>query len=274
VETDALNSAIRTLLRPLVRILLRNGVPFRAFMEEAKRVFVNVALDEFSMEKRKPSHSRASVLTGLTRKEVARLAALGDEAEPSTQKSYNRAAWVISGWVRDKRYHDARGRPASLQVEDGPKSFAELVRKHSGDMPVRAVLDELERVGAVRRLRDGRVQLVSREYVPRTGEREKLGILGTDVRALISTIDHNLTHPPEESFLQLKVEYDNLTEESVPRLREQSRKKARKLLEELDRSFARHDRDTNPAVVGTGRKRIMLGVYYHEEDWGEDGEDE
>jgi hypothetical protein len=129
-------------------------------------------------------------------------------------------------------------------------------------------------VGAVRQLKNGDVRLVSREYVPRTGEREKLGILGTDVGALISTIDHNLTHPPEEAFLQLKLEYDNLTTESVPRLRKHASAKAMRLLEELNRSWSKHDRDTNPAVRGTGRKRATLGVYYHEEDHEEDPDTE
>lgn len=269
METDALDQAIRTLLRPLVRILLRNGVPFQAFAEHAKRAYVDVALREPAGTDRKPSLSRASVITGLTRKEVSRLAALpADDATVAAQ--YNRAARVVSGWVRDRRFHDARRRPATLAIEGARQSFAELVRRYSGDMPARAVLDELVRVGAVRQLQDGRVQLVGRAYVPRTGEREKLGILGSDVAALIATIDHNLTGPPEDAFLQLKVSYDNLTSEALPRLRNEAGRKAQALLEELDRAWSRQDRDVNPAVTGTGRKRAMLGIYYYEDDFDAD----
>ena len=269
MEADALHWAIRTLLRPLVRILLRNGVPFRAFAEHAKKAYVDVALAELALEDRKPSLSRASVITGLTRKEVSRLANEVD-SDPGVAQRYNRAARVISGWIRDRAYRDARGKPASLSPENGKRSFAELVRRYSGDMPARAVLDELLRVGAVRQLRDGRIKLVTRAYVPRTGEREKLGILGTDVAALISTIDHNLTSPPEDAMFQLKVSYDNLSEEDLPRLRENAGKKAQLLLEDLDRTWSRHDRDVNPNVDGTGRKRAMLGIYYHEDDFEED----
>ena len=269
VEHDALQSALRTLLRPLVRILLRNGVPFRAFMEHAKKVYVDVAMTELAVEGRKPSLSRASVLTGLTRKDVSRLAEADSGIDPSAEQAYNRAARVISGWVRDRKFHDARGRPASLPVDGKRRSFAALVRMHSGDMPVRAVLDELLRVGAVRELRDGRIQLVTRSYIPQQGEREKLGILGTDVAALISTIGHNLTHPPDEAFLQLKVAYDNIPEEAVEQLRRKSGQRAHDLLHSLDRTWSRKDRDANPAVKGSGRKRLMLGIYYHEEDYDE-----
>lgn len=266
LQTEALHWAIRTLLRPLVRILLRNGMPFRAFAEHAKKAYVDAAMQELALEDRKPSLARASVITGLTRKEVSRLAAQ-EAPDPGTTERYNRAARVVSGWVRDRRYHDARGRPASLPLEGGRASFADVVKRYSGDMPARAVLDELLRVGAVRQLHDGRIRLVSRAYIPRTGEEEKLGILGTDVAALISTIDHNLTSPPEDAFFQLKVSYDNLTAEDLPRLREGTAKKAYALLKELDRIWSRRDRDVNPNVQGTGRKRAMLGIYYHEDDF-------
>lgn len=269
METDALHTAIRTLLRPLVRVLLRNGVPLGVLVEFAKKAYVDAALEQAAPGGRKPSLSRASVITGLTRKEVSRLAALEGGVAPEAEQ-YNRAARVVSGWVRDRRYQDGRGQPASLPLEGERRSFAELVRRYSGDMPARAVLDELLRVGAVRQLRDGRVQLVTRAYVPATGEREKLGILGTDVASLIATIDHNLTRPPEEALFQRKVAYDNLGHEALPRIRSEAARKAQKLLEDLDRMMARHDRDVNPAAGGTGRKRALLGIYYHEHDVDED----
>jgi hypothetical protein len=266
VEASSLESAVRRVLRPLVRILLRNGVPIRAFIEQAKQVYVEIALSEFGVPNRKPSLSRASVLTGLTRKEVSRLAAGGAESTDDDRRSYNRAAQVIRGWVRDPGFHDGQGEPRALPVEGAPDSFSNLVRKYSGDMPARAVLDELLRVGAVREASDGRIELVERAYVPVTGERERLAILGTDVGALISTIDHNLTSPPEEAFFQLKVSYDNLPAEVLAQLRRDAGKQALALLETLDGEWSKHDRDLNPDVPGTGKKFAMLGIYYYEED--------
>ncbi len=262
----ALGKAIKRLLRPLVRILLRNSMPFGVFMEHAKRVYVDVASDDFAVPGRKPSQSRISILTGLTRKEVARLLSQDTESTADDTERYNRAARVISGWVRTRRFQDRRGAPASLPFDGDRKSFAELVRSFSGDMPARAVLDELSRVGAVERLKDGRIKLVTRAYVPRTGEEEKLGVLGQDVAELVATIDHNLTHTSDDAFFQRKVAYDNLTAEFVTRLRALAAQDAQKLLEQLDAVMARHDRDASPGVRGTGRKRAALGIYYFEED--------
>ena len=271
-----LAAAIRRLLRPLVRILLRNGVPFGVFSDHAKQVYVEVAEQEFTLPGRKPSVSRVSVLTGLTRKEVSRLQREGDAAAAPVER-YNRAARVISAWVREPRFHDASGRPASLPFEPesqaqeaGASSFSELVRLYGGDVPARAVLDELLRVEAVERTRRGNLRLRARAYLPRTGEEEKLAILGTDVADLVSSIDHNLTHPPEQAFFQRKVAYDNLVSESLPGIRRDAARRAQKLLEHLDRRMADQDRDTRPDVEGTGRHRAVLGIFYLEHEFDDD----
>lgn len=269
-ETDSpLAVAIRRVLRPLVRILLRNGIPHRVFSDHAKQAYVDVATREFGVPGRKLSVSRVSLLTGLTRKEVARRWKQADPTPPAVER-YNRAARVISTWVRLEEFHDARGNPKPLPFEGAGTSFSDVVRRAGGDVPARAVLDELLRVEAVERLADGRLRLLTRAYVPRTGEEEKLGILGSDVADLIASIDHNLTHPPDDAFFQRKVAYDNLVAASLPDARERSARGGQSLLERLDRFLSRHDRDANPEVQGEGRHRVVLGIYYYEEPVDED----
>ena len=41
------------------------------------------------------------------------------------------------------------------------------------------------------------------------------------------------------------------------------------LLEKLDKFLAANDRDINPAVKGSGRMRVGMGIYYFEEDFSE-----
>lgn len=269
---QALSAAILKLLRPLVRLLLRHGMPYAAFADLAKRVYVDVATDDFALHGRKQTLSRVSVITGLSRKEVRRVKGLETPSDEASQR-YNRAARVIGGWVRDGRYHGAGGAPAPLPLEsdEGP-SFSELVREYSGDVPARAILDELLRVRAVTRLEDGRIELAARAYVPQTGEADKIGILGVDVADLISTIDHNLQCEPEDAYFQRKVSYDNLPLEGTGDLRELAGERAQLLLEELDGWMSVRDRDTNPSVEGSGRKRVSLGVYYYEEELPDDDE--
>lgn len=261
---SALNTAIDMALRALARVLLRNGVSFQSFTALAKRAYIDVALSDFQVEGRKPSISRVAVITGLTRKDIQQI--LSDEGSRDIEEGerYNRAARVIAGWVRDRDFHDRSGEPLALKTDEGSKSFAELVRRYSGDMPARAVLDELVRVGAVEQTDEGRIHLRARVYIPTTSDADKLLILGHDVAALITTIDHNMQHGAADARFQRKVMYDNLPAEVLPKFRALSGARAQKLLEELDRWLAEHDRDANPAVKGTGRMCAGLGIYYFE----------
>ncbi|MGD9327110.1 MAG: DUF6502 family protein [Desulfobacterales bacterium] len=265
-QLKPLFAAILRLLRPLVRILLRNGVSYSTFADYAKWVYVDVASSkEFSIKGRKQSTSRVSVITGLSRKEVTRVRKLPKPDDSASAERYNRAARVIAAWRRDKSFQDAKGRPALLPIAGPGVSFSELVRRFSGDVPVRATLDELIRVGAVERLKDGRINLLTRTYIPAGSDTDKLHILGTDVTHLISTIDHNLRSDPSDPFFQRKVAYDNLPDEVLPVFRKYSAKKSQALLENLDRWLAQRDRDITPKVKGSGRNRAGIGIYYFEE---------
>lgn len=266
---QALTSAVLRVLRPLVRILLRNGVPYGVFAELARKTYVDVATREFTLPGRKQSVSRVSILTGLSRKEVRRTSLLADTTDAAAVERYHRAARVVTGWVRDRRFSNGSGRPAVLPLEGHGATFAELVKRFSGDVPPRAVLDELLRVGVAERVRPDRIRLLARAYVPLAGESEKLVILGTDVPDLIATIDHNLRAKPGEAFFQRKVAYDNLPAEALPKLRAMGRAKAQALLERLDRWVSRHDRDANPSVRGSGQYRAGIGIHYFEEELAE-----
>ena len=269
-----LAAAILRLLRPLIRIMLRNGVTYGAFADLAKWVFVDVANREFDLSGRKQTVSRISVITGLTRKEVSRLQQIDTPDDSAVSHQYNRAARVISGWNHDVAFCDNKGTPLELPVDGPPPSFVELVKQYSGDMPARAVLDELLRIGAVEQGSDDRLRLLVKAYVPQGDETGKLNILGTDVSHLIGTIDHNLQNTGKEPRFQRKVAYDNLPSESLPMFRELTAEKAQALLEEMNRWLRQHDRDTNPKAEGTGRKRAGIGIYYFEEDVQEDSLDE
>lgn len=260
-QQHALFSAIRMLLRPLVRILIRNGVAHGAFAELTRKVFVDVAFDEFSPDGKKQTVSRVSALTGLTRKEVKRLNELEQTDDTSAQARYNRAVRVISGWRNDKRFLDAAGKPGNLPVSGKRHSFDVLVKEYSGDIPTRAMLSMLVEAGSVKEV-NGTVRLIRHAYVSGSDQAEKLKILGSDVFELISTIDHNLTADRGDLLFQRKVSYDNIDPDSMARLKKMSAKKAQALLEQLDKLYAEHELE-NSSHQG---KTISLGIYYYEQD--------
>lgn len=264
-QTDTLRTALLTLLRPLIRICLRNGFSAKAFFELVRRVYADVAHEEFGIDGKLATTSRVAILTGLTRKDVQRLLDTEQPDMAADMDQYNRAASVLSGWIKDPDFADGRGQPTPLLMSGAKASFSELVRRYSGDMPPRAMLDELLRVGAIGQLKDGRICLLSRAYVPEQGPEQILTILGSDTADLIATLEHNLYAKPRKPRFQRKVMYNNVSEKTAREFHSIAAARGQELLEALDRWLAHRDRDVNPAAKGPGRVRLGIGVYHFEE---------
>ena len=257
---DILHGAVTRLLKPLARILLRHNVSFLTFSDLAKRVFVEVAEETFPPQGRKQSDSRIAMLTGLSRKEVLRVKRLPHPSDDEAMAQQERSTRVISGWTRDPRFLDAEGDPLPLHFDGQEGSFCDLARRYSGDIPPRAVLDELFRVGLAERQEDGSIRLIARGYIPQTGTAEKLSILGVEASDLLNTIDHNIHTEGEPPYFQRKVCYYNFPNRHLPELRELTRRRSQELLEEMNRWMAEHDE----AGLGDEFRRAGLSIYYFE----------
>ena len=158
-----------TVLRPIVRILLRYGLSYPEFNQVARKLYVDVAMKEpefRGLRRKRQYKSRVACLTGLSRKEVLRLVDAARPSEDETLRSSNRAARVLEGWITDPRYRGPNDTPLPLpfRAADGARSFCELVHEYSGDIPPRAVLDELMRVGSCRSIND-EIRVVDPQYV-------------------------------------------------------------------------------------------------------------
>jgi hypothetical protein len=278
-----LHKALFRILRPLARLLLRNGVPYGEFSELVKRAYVESAMEDFTDGRRKPTDSRAAVMTGLTRKEVKRqreILAGGNLARETTSNA-NRASRVVSGWVHDATFQSADGQPAVLAFEGEP-SFAGLVRKYSGDMPPRAVLDELLRVGVVVvEEGTGSLHLRKRAYVPVGDSDDMLQIFGEDVSDLIATVDHNLVSSEQgrQPLFQRTLTYDNIPSDVIERWRKHAAGRSQALLEDLDSWLGPYDRDVAGSQGNDSAKdavRTGVSIFYFEEpiQQGKDGDDQ
>ncbi|MBU2873511.1 DUF6502 family protein [Marinobacter salexigens] len=271
-RTNPLHQALFRILRPLARLLLRNGIPFGEFSELVKRAYVEAALKDFSGDRRKATDSAAAVMTGLTRKEVKRQREIlaGRHTATFEVLHTNRASRVVSGWVNDAQFKDATGEPAELPFE-GPVSFCQLAKKYSGDMPPRAVLDELLRVNLVSVHEDtGELSLNQRAYVPAGDSQKMLQIFGEDVSDLIATMDHNLAcgKSGQQPLFQRTLTYNNISSEVMDAWRMHAAEQSQKMLEQLDSWLGPKDRDVSgESVAGSSSESIRTGVsvFYFED---------
>jgi len=86
------------------------------------------------------------------------------------------------------------------------------------------------------------------------------------VSDLAHTIEHNLECPSDQAFFERKLAYDNIPQESLDRLRKATAALAQGTLEKADRMVAKSDRDATPSRRGHGRHRVVLGIFYLEQD--------
>ena len=270
---------LRTLykmLRPLVRLLLRHGVSYRLFADVARHVYVDVAEEDFALPGRKPSKSRAAVLTGINRKDIAKLRERPHPLSDTAADNPHPCARVITAWLNQPRYRDAGGEPLPLPLEEvaGAPSFSELVRDYSSDVPVRALLDELERIGAVVQ-RDARVLLQVKGYIPLQNMDENIRIFGTAAADLMGTMDYNIAGLGQP-FIQRTVSYDNIPPELLDMIRQRSRQEGEAFILQINDWLAACDRE--PPTPGQARARAGIGIYYFEQrlddEAGEQGQPE
>lgn len=258
--------AYQVLLGPLVRILLRQGISYAEFAEIAKAVYVEVALKDFKVVGRKATRTRVAVMTGLTRKEVKRVIdeAVKDRYEPKSK--FSRLGRVLVGWHTDTDFTGPYGLPLELQYETanpGEPTFTELVKRHSGDMSPRSILDELIRVGAARETDTGWYRVLRREYITAAQGRDTFERTGVIVKNFINTVDFNMTKsaPGKGRFERHVFPADGLREEDMPKFDSFLRERCQTLLEELDNWLAKlpvPDTKKGDVVMQTG-----VGVYHY-----------
>jgi hypothetical protein len=260
----ALTAAVQQLLKPLVRILLRHGMPYGTFAELCRKAFVDTAFEDTTLSGKRPNISSVSALTGLTRKETKRLKEWDMTDSGDSAQRYSRAIRVISGWVETPDFHDEGGKPAELPLEGDNRSFANLVRRFSGDIPTAAMLSVLESSGCVATVGDS-VQLLERAYIPKGTTVDRVNILGTDVAELAATIGHNLDAQPEDRLFQRKVSNVLVRKDALPAFREYSNRKSQALLEDYHQWLTAHEVTHNDeAKAGEESCYAAVGIYYTE----------
>ena len=255
--------ALRHLLRPLVRLLLSNHITYPLFSNLLKSVYVEIAEREFSLEGKRLSDSRLSLLTGIHRKDTKRLRGEGSE-EYLPPPSVSLGARLAARWTSEPEFLDESGAPRALACGPdaaGTPTFERLVASVSKDIRPRAVLDEWVRLGVVEREReDGeRVRLRVEAFVPEKGFDEKAHYFGRNTHDHLAAGVHNLAGqgPP---MLERSVYYDGLRPESVDELAHLSERLAMDALKKVNSRAM--SLQTSDAGAADARMRMNFGSYF------------
>lgn len=249
-------AALRVALRPLVRLAMRNTFKLMDLFELLKVVFVDVATEELRSVGDAASTSRISVMSGVHRRDAARIL---KSSEP-VRESQDLIARVIGQWSTDPKFSTKSGKPRVLTAEGMESEFAQLVQAVSVDVAPYTVLYEMERTGRCERTPHG-VKLCSQLFVIPKGDIEAgYSMLGEDVSDLISAVEANVFDDTELQNLHLKTEFNNIDPKALPEIRQWLLTQGSDFHKRVEQYLASFDRDIhqtrrqvqNPARVSFG----------------------
>ncbi len=250
-------------MRPLVRLLIRSGVPYQAFSTALKHVFVEAARDELAGRSMAQTDSAVTLLSGVHRRDVRNLSRPASSRKAGEEPPRSLPAEVIARWMSDPAYLDADHSPRLLarSSEAAAGSFDALVDGVSRDTRPRAMLDELLRLGVVRE-DEGGIRLLGTGFAPRQDFEEMSRLFADNLADHAAAAAANMQG--ERNFLEQSVFVDELTEESAAKLQKisvQAWKQAFKTV--MQEAQERFDDDAVSADAGQRRHRARFGVYFY-----------
>jgi hypothetical protein len=257
--------AAKHLLRPLVRMFLSQGMTYPYLADLLKGIYVEVAGSEFALTAKRQTDSRLSLITGVHRKDVRRLAHVLDDPEliPGNLSLGNR---LIARWCNDPLYTDAKGRPRQLprlSRSADEVSFERLVADESKDIRARAVLDDWLHLGRVEIDAQDRVRLRAANFVVPPEFEEKAYFYGHHLHDHIAAAGHNLRgqQPP---FMERSVYCNALPPEAVKQLAELSEQLGMETLRAIDKRVAEAKKSVG-RKPGAAMERMTFGIYFYKE---------
>jgi len=254
-------AAVRMMLKPLVRLLISQGVTHTDLSQAAKDVFVEVAIRHF-MEHQKINQSRIAVITGLTRKEVKRVL---DNARQSEEQDagFSRPGRILTAWHTDPKFIGPYGLPLDLPYDsESPdvSSFKSLVKTYGADNSAKIMLDVLLSSGSVTTLDNGLLRPVRRSFEPSALSAELIERFGFVAHDFLSTAAHNIEAPSEGKFMERVVRADRaLSPKALTVLSGFMKENSQTLLEKVDNQMV------SLKDPGSGDDKVMtgMGVYQY-----------
>ncbi len=271
---NALLSALETILRPTVKLLLQCGIGYSEFAVVAKSVFVQVATDDYKRRGRPANFSQVSAMTGISRKEVSRMRNAETDARWTPNMETSPVNTILHQWHFDEDFSDGAGTANALPFE-GPLSFSTLVSRHAGDIPPGAVRATLQQAGLLVQNSDGLLQVSQSFFYSRVFDHDFIRGLAFSMSNLGSTLVHNAAvHQRSDISNERKRELgrlertawsEHLSDEGVAKLKAWVDESAPRFLRESNSLIGelelpkRSWGETRPRSVG-------VSVYYFEED--------
>jgi hypothetical protein len=258
-------NALKRVFRPFVKLMLANNLTYTFAIDVIKGLFVEVAERDFTLENKRQTDSRISLMSGVHRKDVRRLRDYQPEVEEVMPANVSLGSQVIAAWNANPEYLDEVGLPKALPrfaASSADQTFEGLVRSLSTDIHPRAVLDEWLRLGIATLDDENFVHLTTDMFIPQEGFDEKVFYFGHNMHDHAQAAVSNVIGQ-QISFFERCVHYDELSKLSVDVIAEFAKKHSMRALRGVNKvaDVAAFNDKTNPEA----KMRMTYGVYFYHE---------
>jgi hypothetical protein len=229
--------ALRRVLRPIVRVLIRAGIRFDEFAELARGVFVETAIRDGLDNVGTPTRARVSVVTGVSRQQVDYYIdnkGAFPEAKPTLAGIMLE---VLQKWHTEPLYVGPYGIPLELEFEaSAGRSFRALVALVTETVSPGVVLEDLLRVGSVMYSGETHFRAVSRQFLmPEPMSPQQIEYFGSALTRLAQTLEFNMDPQNPTKRLERFVLADRgLPVDALPKFEKYARERANEFLVDLD----------------------------------------
>ena len=98
-QNPKLQSALRRIFKPIVRLMIGNGVHLALVIDLFKELYVEVAEHQMTGSQKKLTDSHISVMTGVHRKDVKRLRGRQHEGLYLAAPEMSAGAELVAAWL-------------------------------------------------------------------------------------------------------------------------------------------------------------------------------
>jgi hypothetical protein len=193
---DNLLTALRYLLKPLVRLAIKNGVLFPDFNAALRRAYVDVAAKQMAVSKMQGTDEGIALIANIEIQEVRDILRGGGGKDVPSVHQASPMIIILGAWHSDPKYAGPYGVLRDIPFSRGPAdrfdTFTDLVETHCPGINPQVALDELVRVGAVQDVGNGFYRPTRRSYVPDPLSAASIFYFARVIHNLCETLEVNL----------------------------------------------------------------------------------
>ena len=226
-EQQNLLTALHSVLTPVAQLCVAKGIRIQTFEEMVRGAFVGAAIDAHPVPTSTRIASRISATTGLTRREVTRLA---KERKPPVRRTRSPITELFTRWMSSPTLQGPDKLPLPLPRQGMEPSFESLANSITQDVHPRTLLDELCRLQLGRHdTETDTVYLMQDAFVPRGDWARLMAFLGDNVGDHLRAAASNVLTDGKQ-HLEQAIYADELSKESMVMARDLMARQWRTLL--------------------------------------------